>query len=98
MKLKIQALHDRVFVKRIDPENKTASGLIIPEDAQKKQLRGEVVATGPGLPKSDGSIAPLIVKEGDMVLFPESFGWEAVLQGEEITILREKDVLAILEP
>jgi chaperonin GroES len=97
MAFPIKALHDRVFVKRLDQVKQTESGLVIPEAAQEEQFRGKVLAVGPGGIKLDGTRVAMTVKEGDMVLFPERHGWEVEFDGEEITILREKDILAIVE-
>ena len=97
MAFPIRALHDRVFIKRLDRVQQTESGLVLPETAQEEQFQGEVLAVGPGLIKADGSRVAMTVKTGDMVLFPERHGWEAEFEGKEFTIWREKDILAIVE-
>ncbi len=98
MATKIQPLHDRVIIRRIeDTTNQTAGGLYIPDSAKEKPQEGEVIAAGAGKYKEDGSRQTLDVKEGDRVLFGKYSGSEIKLDGEEILIMSEEDVLAIVE-
>ena len=96
MTTKIQPLHDRVIVKRIDEGEQVRGGIIIPDTAKEKPQEGEVVAVGRGRRLDDGQIVPLDVKTGDRVLFGKYTGSETKLEGTEYTIMREDDVLAIL--
>ena len=89
-------LHDRVLVRRIDPAEKTAGGIIIPDTAKEKPKEGEIVATGSGLRAEDGSIVPLDVKAGDRILFGQWSGSEIKVNGEELLIMKESDVLGII--
>ena len=94
----IRPLHDRVIVRRIDAdESKTAGGLFIPDSAKEKPQEGEVLAAGSGRVKDDGERAPMDVKVGDKVLFAKYAGTEFKLDSEELLILSEKDILAILD-
>ena len=95
--MKFRPLHDRVVVKRLDAEEKTAGGIIIPDTAQEKPMEGEIVAVGPGARSEDGKIHPLDVKAGDRVLFGKWSGTEIKLDGEEFLIMREEEVLGILK-
>ncbi|MBF0609815.1 MAG: co-chaperone GroES [Magnetococcales bacterium] len=97
MKTKIRPLHDRVIVKRLESEEKTASGIIIPDTAKEKPIQGEVIAVGKGAVKEDGSVRPLEVKAGDRVLFGKYSGTEVKLDGQELLILRESDIMGIVE-
>ena len=97
MATKIRPLHDRVIVKRIAEEEKTKGGIIIPDTAKEKPQEGKVIATGKGRVLDDGKVQELTVKKGDKVLFSKYAGTEVKLDGEEHTIIREDDVLAILE-
>jgi chaperonin GroES len=90
-------LNDRILVKRADEETKTASGLIIPDSAREKPLRGTVLAVGKGNVADDGSVRPLAVKAGDDILFGKYAGTEIKIEGTEHTILREDDILGIVE-
>ena len=90
-------LHDRVVVKRIDAEEKTAGGIIIPDSAKEKPSQGEVIAVGPGARDESGKLVPLDVQVGDRVLFGKWSGTEVKIDGEEYTIVRQSDVLAIVE-
>ena len=90
-------LHDRVVVSRLSEETKTAGGIIIPDTAQEKPSEGKVIAVGTGLRGEDGSIVPLDVKKGDLVLFGKYGGTEIKIDGEEYMILRESDILGIIE-
>ena len=92
--MKFRPLHDRVVVKRIDAEEKSAGGIIIPDTAKEKPQRGKVLAVGPGKLLDSGERAPIGVVEGDEVLFGKYSGTEITVDGEEIKILRETDILA----
>ena len=96
-KLKFRPLHDRVVVKRIDAEEKTKGGIIIPDTAKEKPQQGEVVAVGPGAPDEKGKVQPLDVKAGDFVLFGKWSGTEVKVDGEDLLIMKESDVMGILE-
>ncbi len=96
MALKIRPLHDRILVKRISEEEKTKGGIIIPDTAKEKPQEGKVVAVGPGRVE-DGKTIPVSVKPGDRVLFGKYAGTEIKLDGEEHLILREDDVLGVIE-
>ena len=89
-------LHDRVLVRRVEAEEKSSGGIIIPDTAKEKPQEGEVVAVGPGARKDNGEIAPLDVKAGDRVLFGKWGGTEVKLNGEDLLILKESDILGVL--
>ena len=89
-------LHDRVVVRRIEAEEKTSGGIIIPDTAKEKPQEGEVVAVGPGLRTEDGTIAALDVKAGDRILFGKWSGTEIKLDGEELLIMKESDIMGVL--
>jgi chaperonin GroES len=91
-------LHDRVVVRRIEAEEKTAGGIIIPDTAKEKPMEGEVVAVGPGARGEDGKIQPLDVKAGDRVLFGKWSGTEVKLENEDLIIMKESDIMGIIEP
>ncbi len=95
--MKIRPLHDRVLVRRIDSEEKTVGGIIIPDTAQEKPMEGEVVATGSGARGEDGEVHPLDVSAGDRILFGKWSGTEVTLDGEELLIMKESDIMAIIE-
>jgi chaperonin GroES len=95
--MKVRPLHDRLIVKRIDEEAKTAGGIIIPDTAKEKPQEGRVIAVGPGKVNEDGKVTPLDVKKGDRVLFGKYAGTEIQLEGVEHVIIREDDVLAVLQ-
>ena len=95
--MKMRPLHDRILVKRVEEENKTKGGIIIPDTAKEKPQEGKVVAVGRGKVTDDGKLQPLDVKKGDRVLFNKYSGSEVNVEGEEHLIIREDDVLAILE-
>jgi chaperonin GroES len=95
--MKIKPLHDRVIVRRSDAEEKTASGIIIPDTAKEKPQEGIVVAVGSGIRKEDGTVLPLDVKEGDKILFGKYAGTEIKLDGEELLMMKEDDILGIIE-
>src|SRR5438105_15916604 len=90
-------LHDRVLIRRVESEEKTRGGIIIPDTAKEKPMEGEVVAVGPGARGEDGKIQPLDVKAGDRVLFGKWSGTEVKLDGEELIIMKESDIMGVLE-
>jgi chaperonin GroES len=90
-------LHDRVVVRRIDAEEKSAGGIIIPDTAKEKPQQGEVVAVGPGARDEHGKLTPLDVKAGDTVLFGKWSGTEVKIDGEELLIMKESDIMGVLE-
>ncbi|MDL2317312.1 co-chaperone GroES [Desulfovibrio sp. OttesenSCG-928-A18] len=94
--MKLTPLHDRVLVKRLEGEEKTAGGLFIPDTAKEKPSKGEVVAAGPGKVGDDGKRVPMAVKAGDMVLFNKYAGTEVKLDGVDHLVMREDDILAII--
>ena len=94
-KLGVRPLHDRLLVRRMTEDEKTAGGIIIPDTAKEKPQRGKVVAVGKGRVTEDGKVLPLDVKEGDNVLFSKYAGTELKLEGEEYLMIREEDVLGI---
>jgi chaperonin GroES len=94
--MKIRPLHDRILVKRIEEETTTKGGIIIPDTAKEKPQEGRVVAVGTGKLLEDGTVRPLDVKTGDKVLFGKYSGNEVTLDGDELVIIREEDVLAII--
>ena len=95
-KLKFRPLHDRVVVKRIDAEEKSAGGIIIPDTAKEKPSQGEVIAVGPGGRDEAGKLVPLDVKVGSTVLFGKWSGTEVKLDGEELLIMKESDIMGVL--
>ena len=95
--MKFRPLHDRVVVKRVDAEEKTAGGIIIPDTAKEKPMEGEVVAVGPGARGEDGTLHPLDVKAGDRVLFGKWSGTEVKIDGEELLIMKESDIMGVIE-
>jgi chaperonin GroES len=95
-KFKFRPLHDRVVVKRIDAEEKSSGGIIIPDTAKEKPQQGEVVAVGPGGRDESGNLIALEVKSGDRVLFGKWSGTEVKLDGEELLIMKESDIMGIL--
>ena len=95
--MKFRPLHDRVVVKRIDAEEKSSGGIIIPDTAQEKPMEGEVVAVGPGARNEQGQIVALEVKSGDRILFGKWSGTEVKLDGEELLIMKESDIMGIIE-
>jgi chaperonin GroES len=95
--MKFRPLHDRIVVKRITAEEKTAGGIIIPDTAKEKPMEGEVVAAGPGARNETGALVPLDVKAGDRVLFGKWSGTEVKLDGEELLIMKESDIMGIIE-
>ena len=95
-KLKFRPLHDRVVVKRIDAEEKSSGGIIIPDSAQEKPSQGEIIAVGPGARDEAGRINKLDVKAGDRVLFGKWSGTEVKLDGDELLIMKESDIMGII--
>jgi chaperonin GroES len=91
-------LHDRVLVKRVEAEEKTAGGIIIPDTAKEKPIEGEVLAAGPGARDENGRVWPLAVAVGDRVLFGKWSGTEVVIDGEDCLIMKEADILGVIEP
>jgi chaperonin GroES len=95
--MSFRPLHDRVVVRRVDSEEKTAGGIIIPDTAQEKPSEGEVVAVGTGARAEDGSVTPMDVKAGDRVLFDKWSGTEVTIDGEELLIMKESDIMGVIE-
>ena len=95
--MKFRPLHDRVVVRRLDAEEKTAGGIIIPDTAKEKPMQGEVIAVGPGARNEQGQIVALDVKEGDRILFGKWSGTEVKIDGEELLIMKESDIMGIVE-
>ena len=94
--MSFRPLHDRVLVRRVEAEEKTAGGIIIPDSAKEKPAEGEVVAVGAGTKAEDGKVTPLDVKAGDKVLFGKWSGTEVKLDGEDLLIMKESDILGII--
>jgi chaperonin GroES len=95
--MKFRPLHDRVVIKRITAEEKTRGGIIIPDTAQEKPMEGEVVAVGPGARNEQGAIVALEVKAGDRILFGKWSGTEVKIDGEELLIMKESDIMGVIE-
>jgi chaperonin GroES len=95
--MKIRPLQDRVIVKRVQEEEKTKGGIIIPDTAKEKPIEGEVLAAGNGKILEDGKVRPLDIKVGDRVLFAKYAGTEIKVEGEEILMMREEDILGVIE-
>jgi len=95
--MKFRPLHDRVVVRRIEAEEKTAGGIIIPDTAKEKPIEGEVIAVGPGARNEQGQLVALDVKEGDRILFGKWSGTEVKIDGEELVIMKESDIMGIVE-
>ena len=95
--MKIRPLQDRIIVKRLEEETKTKGGIIIPDSAKEKPIEGKVIAVGKGKKTDDGKLIPLDVKAGDKVLFSKYGGTEVKIDGEEYLIMREEDILGIIE-
>jgi chaperonin GroES len=94
--MKFRPLHDRVLLRRVEQEAKTAGGILIPDTAQEKPMEGEVIAVGPGARGEDGKVHPLDVKAGDRVLFGKWSGTEVRLDGEELMIMMESDIMGLV--
>ncbi len=95
--MKFRPLHDRVVVRRIEEDEKTSGGIIIPETAKEKPMQGEVLAVGPGERNEKGQITPLDVKTGDRILFGKFSGTEVKMDGDELLIMKESDIMGVLE-
>ena len=95
--MKLRLLHDRVIIKRMDNETKTASGIVLPDSATEKPDQGEVLAIGDGKVGDDGTVRPLAVKVGDKVLFGKYSGQAVKLDGDEVMVMREEDIMAVVE-
>jgi chaperonin GroES len=95
--MKLRPLHDRVIIKRLDNERKTASGIVIPENAAEKPDQGEILAVGNGKVGDDGKVRALAVKVGDKVLFGKYSGQSVKVDGEELLVMREEDIMAVVE-
>lgn len=95
--MKIRPLHDRVIVKRLEEERKTASGIVIPDSATEKPDQGEIIAVGKGKVADDGKVRPLDVKVGDRVLFGKYAGQTVKIDGEELLVMREEDLMGVVE-
>jgi chaperonin GroES len=95
--MKFRPLHDRVLVRRLTAEEKTAGGIIIPDTAKEKPMEGEVIAAGPGARDENGKVQPLDVKAGDRILFGKWSGTEVKMDGEELLIMKESDIMGIIE-
>ena len=95
--MKLRPLHDRVIIKRLEAETKSAGGIVIPDAAAEKPIKGEVIAVGTGKILDDGKARPMAVKAGDTVLFGKYSGTEVKVDGEELLVMREEDLVAIIE-
>ncbi len=95
--MKIRPLHDRVLVKRLEEERKTASGIVIPDSAAEKPDQGEIIAVGTGKILEDGKVRPLAVKAGDRVLFGKYSGQTVKVDGDELLVMREEDIMGVIE-
>ena len=95
--MKFRPLHDRVLVRRGESEEKSAGGIIIPDTAQEKPMEGEIIATGSGARSENGTVTPLDVKAGDRVLFGKWSGTEVKVDGEELLIMKESDIMCVME-
>jgi chaperonin GroES len=95
--MKFRPLHDRVMIRRIDPATKSTGGIIIPDTAQEKPMEGEIVAAGPGARNEAGKVVPLDVKAGDRILFGKWSGSEIKVDGEDLLIMSESDIMGVLE-
>ena len=95
--MRFRPLHDRVLIRRVEQEAKTLGGILIPDTAQEKPMEGEVVAVGPGARGDDGKVQPLELKTGDRVLFGKWSGTEVKIDGEELMIMKESDVMGIVD-
>lgn len=95
--MQVTPLHDRILVKRFNEEERTKGGIIVPDSAKEKPAQGEIISAGTGRVAEDGKVTPLAVKKGDKVLFGKYSGTEVKINGEELLIMREEDVLAIIQ-
>jgi chaperonin GroES len=94
--MSFRPLHDRVVIRRVEQEEKTRGGIIIPDTAQEKPMEGEIIAVGPGARGEDGKVQPLDVKAGDRVLFGKWSGTEVKIDGEDLMIMKESDIMGIV--
>ena len=94
--MRFRPLHDRVLVRRVESEQKTAGGIIIPDTAQEKPMEGEIIAVGSGRVSEEGKVTPLDVKEGNRIIFGKWSGTETRIDGEELLIMKESDILGIM--
>ena len=95
--MKFRPLHDRVLVKRVEEEQKTKGGIIIPDTAKEKPMQGEVLAVGPGARNEKGELTPMSVQVGDRILFGKWSGTEVKLDGDELLIMKESDIMGVLD-
>ncbi len=95
--MKFRPLHDRVLVQRVEQEAKTAGGIILPDTAQEKPMEGKVIAVGAGIRSEDGKVSPLDVKKGDRILFGKWSGTEVKVDGVDMLIMKESDIMGIIE-
>ena len=95
--MKFRPLHDRVVVRRVEEETKTAGGIIIPDTAKEKPMQGEIIAVGPGARDEAGKLVPLDVKKGDRILFGKWSGSEVKIEGEDLLIMSESDVMGVID-
>ena len=95
--MKLRPLHDRVVIRRVEQEGKTTGGIFIPDTAQEKPMEGEIVAVGPGARDEKGTLVPLDVKKGDRILFGKWSGTEIKLDGDDLLIMKESDIMGIIE-
>jgi chaperonin GroES len=95
--MKFRPLHDRVVVKRVEEDTKTKGGIIIPETAQEKPMQGKIIAVGPGARDESGKLVPLDVKKGDTILFGKWSGTEVKIDGDELLIMKESDIMGVLD-
>lgn len=95
--MKIRPLHDRVVIRRTEEERKSPGGIVIPDNAQEKPIQGEVIAVGHGKPLDNGQVRPMDVKVGDKVLFGKYSGSEVKIEGQELLVMREEDIMAVLD-
>jgi chaperonin GroES len=96
--MKVRPLHDRVIVKRLEEDRTSPGGIVIPDTAAEKPIRGKIVAVGKGRILKDGQVRPCDVKVGDSILFGKYSGTEVKLEGEDLVVMREEDVMAVIEP
>ena len=95
--MKLRPLHDRVLVRRVDEDEKSSGGIIIPDTAKEKPMEGEVIAVGSGTRGEDGTVTPLDVKKGDRILFGKWSGTEVKMDDEELLIMKESDIMGVIE-
>ena len=95
--MKLRPLHDRVVIRRVEQEGKTTGGIFIPDTAQEKPMEGEIIAVGPGARDERGTVVPLDVKKGDRILFGKWSGSEVKLDGEDLLIMKESDIMGVID-